>query len=172
VLRNPVWSLPPVTPSPSPTPYDKYSSQAPPTVFHAAPDMEALLPDTIDGRPVIKESRTGVEGLTDDDPALKAFGKQPADLGAASGSVKPTDDRTAIFVGVLRLVGVPGEQLMAFELEQASGAKVSRVSLGGHEVTYVDYGAWPIWMYATGELVYQVGMTDEATAAAFFATLP
>jgi hypothetical protein len=49
---------------------------------------------------------------------------------------------------------------------------VSRVSLGGHQVTLVEYGAWPVWMYATGDLVYSIGLAGEATAAAFFAPLP
>jgi hypothetical protein len=174
VLGNPVFSLPPgETPTPSPTPYDKYASQEPLPTFHADPAMEALLPDTLDGRPVTKESRTGVEaGKTETDPMLKAFGKQPADYADSTGTLMPTGDQPGGSVGVFRLRGVPGDQLLAFWLAQMPEAKVSKVTLGGHEVTYVEYGAWPTWMYATGDLVYAVGLAGEETAAAFFAALP
>ena len=174
VLGTPVFSLPPgETPTPSPTPYDKFASQEPLPTFHADPALEALLPDAIDGRPVTKESRTGVEaGKTDTDPQLKAFGKQPADYADATGTLMPTADQPGGILGVYRLRGIPGDQLLAFWLAQMPDAKVSQVTLGGHEVTYVEYGAWPVWMYATGDLVYGVGLADEATAAKFFAALP
>ena len=174
VLGNPVVSLPPgVTPRPSPTPFDKNATPGPSTPAHADPALEALLPATINGRPVTKESRTGVEaGKTDNDPLLKAFGKQPADYADATGTLMPTDDQAAAILGVSRLRGVPGDQLLAFQLAQMPDAKVSRVSLGGHEVTYVEYGAWPVWMYATGDYVYAVGLAGEETAATFFAALP
>lgn len=174
VLASPVFSLPPgETPTPSPTPYDKLGSQAPLPTFHADPALEALLPNTIDGRSLTKESRTGVEaGKTDTDPLLKAFGRQPADYADATGTLMPTEDQPAGSFGVYRLRGVPGDQLLAYELAQMPDAKVSKVTLGGHEVTYVEYGAWPVWMYATGDLVYAVGLAGEATAATFFAGLP
>ena len=49
---------------------------------------------------------------------------------------------------------------------------MSTVSLAGHVVTYVEYGAWPVWYYPTGELLYAIGLSDEATATRFFAKLP
>jgi hypothetical protein len=174
VLGNPVVSLPPgVTPAPSPTPYDKYGSPEPMPTFHSDPSLEALLPDSVDGRTVTKESRTGVDmGMTDTDPMLKPFGKHPADMATGSGTAKPTETRAALLVGVTRLRGVPADQLMAVQLEQMPDAKVSTVSLGGREVTYVEYGAWPVWLYPTGELLYAVGLADEATATKIFAALP
>ena len=141
--------------------------------FHADPALEALLPDTLDGRPVTKESRTGVEaGKTDGDPMLQQFGKQPADYASATGPSSRRRTGPRRILGVSRLRGVPGDKLLAFQLAQMPDAKVSQVTLGGHEVTYVEYGAWPTWMYATGDLVYGVGLAGEETAAAFFAGLP
>jgi hypothetical protein len=174
VLGAPVFSLPPgATPTPSPTPYDKSASPEPVPTFHAAPGMEALLPDAIDGRIVTKESRTGVEaGKIDTDPLLKAFGKGPADYADATGTLMSTENQAPGSLGVYRLRGVSGDQLLAFRLAQIPDAKVSKVTLGGREVTYVEYGAWPVWLYATGDLVYGVGLADEATAATFFAALP
>ena len=174
VVGSPVFSLPPgETPTPSPTPYDKFGSPEPMPTFHADLEMEALLPDTIGGRPVDKESRTGVDlGMGGEDPILKAFGKSPADFASATGNVMPTEDQPAATLSVIRLRGVPGDQLLAFQLEQMPDAKVSTVSLGGHDVTYVEYGAWPVWMYVTGDLLYGVGLAGEAAAAEVFAALP
>ena len=174
VLGNPVVSLPPgVTPTPSPTPCDKYGSPGPMPTFHADPALEALLPDSVDGRAVTKESRTGVDmGMTDGDPLLAAFGKRPADWATASGMAMPTPDKPGFSVGVYRLRGVPAELVLAFQLKQMPDAKVSQVSLGGREATYVESGAWPVWLYATGDLLYGVGLADEATAARVFAALP
>jgi hypothetical protein len=84
----------------------------------------------------------------------------------------PTANQPAGSIGVYRLRGVPGDQLLAFELAQVPDAKVSKVTLGGHEVTYVEYGAWPVRLYAAGDLVYGVGLAGEETAATFFAALP
>jgi len=174
VLGSPVFSLAPgETATPSPTPFDKLGSQPPMPTPHAAPAMEALLPDAIGGRPVTKVSDTGAgSGMTDSAPMLKAFGKHPADLEFATGAIEPTETSPAASLAVMRLHGVSGEQAMAFTIKEMPDAKVSRVSLGGHAVTLVEYGAWPVWMYATGDLVYSIGLAGEATAAAFFAPLP
>jgi hypothetical protein len=57
-------------------------------------------------------------------------------------------------------------------LDAMPEAKVSTVSLGGREVTYVEYGAWPVWYYASVDVVYAVGLAGEVLAAEFFASLP
>jgi hypothetical protein len=171
---TPVFSLAPgETPTPEPTPFDKNASPAPSVAIHVAPELEALLPEMLGGRPVEKESMTGTEaGATPDDPILAAFGKQPSDLAAAQGIVKPGDGQPAALLAVQRLEGVSGDALLAAMLDAMPEAKVSEVSLGGHEVTYVEYGAWPVWYYATGDVVYAVGLAGEAAAAEFFASLP
>jgi hypothetical protein len=171
---TPVFSPPPgETPTPPPTPFDKLATPAPSIALHAVPDLEALLPDVLDGREVQKESRTGVEaGMTGDNPILAAFGRQPADLATAQGQVMPGNARSGAVIGVQRLVGIPGDRLLAAILETMPDAKLSQVTLGGHQVTLVEYGAWPVWMYPAGELVYSIGLADEATAAEFFSALP
>ena len=164
---------PTATSTPSPTLSDKSGSPQPTATFHSDLDLEALLPDTFDGRPVSKESRTGVDmGTTDANPILSKFGKHPADLAAASGSAGPTTNQAALSIGVQRLRGVPAGDVLAVQLEQIQDAKVSTVSLAGHVVTYVEGGAWPVWYYPTGELLYAIGFSDEATATRFFAKLP
>jgi hypothetical protein len=168
VTGNPVVSLPPgVTMPPSPTPYDKWASTAPtsPTPApHADAALEALLPDSVDGIALAKLSQTGEQrGMTDADPLLAAFGKHPADLVIASA----TPSKPPLFgIGVERLRGVPADQLLAVVLKQMPDAKVTRTSLGGRQVTYVEYGAWPVWYYATGDLLFSVAGQQETVAAA------
>jgi hypothetical protein len=171
---TPVFSpAPGETPGPEPTPFDKGGSLEPVAPVHAVPELEALLPDALGGRPVEKESMTGADsGATPDDPVLAAFGRQPSDLEMALGTVKPGDGQPAAVLAVRRLQGVPGDALLAAMLDAMPEAKVSEVSVGGREVTYVEYGAWPMWYYASGDVVYGAGLAGEAAAAEFFASLP
>lgn len=174
VLGNPVVSLPPgVTPTPSPTPFDKWASPPPmppmsPTpASHGDLALEALLPDSIDGRVLTKTSGTGEQmGMTDPDPILTAFGKHSSDLADATAFATPTANEPMLIIAVDRLRGVPADQLLVAMLERMPDAKVSRTSLGGHEVTYVVYGAWPVWYYATGELLYGVAGAEQDVAKA------
>jgi hypothetical protein len=168
VLGNP--SLPPgATPTASPTPFDKEGSPAPNPTYHSDVALEALLPDDVDGVALVKESRTGEQlGMTDNDPILKPFGKHPADFARASAS---STQPPMLAVGVTRLRGIPGAQLQAAMLAAIPDAKVSRSTLGGRPVTYVEYGAWPVWFYATGDYVFQL-VADEATVASVVAVLP
>ena len=166
-------AAPGVTATGSPTLLDEAGSPQPAATFHSDLDLEALLPDTFDGRTISKESRTGVDmGATDANPILGAFGKHPADLAAASGTAEPTANQSALSIGVQRLRGVPAGDVLAAQLEQIPDAKVSTVKLAGHDVTYVEYGAWPVWYYPAGELLYVIGFSDEATATRFLAKLP
>lgn len=174
VLGNPVVSLPPgVTLPPSPTPFDKWASPgaspAPMPTFHGDPALEALLPDSVDGVALTKESRTGAQmDVTDGDPILTPFGKHPADLASATAiATQPP----LLIVNVVRLRGVPADQLLAAVLEFIPDDAVSHTSLGGRPVTYVVSGAWPFWYYATGELLYGVAGMEEA-AATVLAGLP
>ncbi|MGD0123114.1 MAG: hypothetical protein ABSC46_11205 [Candidatus Limnocylindrales bacterium] len=168
VLENPVESLAPgATPKPSPTPYDKFASVPPilPTpATHSDPELEALLPDSIGGVALTKSSISGEQmGLTDGDPLLSRFGKHPADLASATA----TASHQLLMVGVERLRGVPADQLLSAMLEALpSGGTVSHTSLGGHQMTYVVSGAWPVWYYPTGELLYGfVGSEDDVVRA-------
>jgi hypothetical protein len=157
----------------SPMLLDKAGSPQPAATFHQDLDLEALLPDTFDGRTISKESRTGVDmGATDANPILSAFGKHPTDLAAASGTAEPTANQSGLSIGVQRLRGVPAGDVLAAQLKQSPDAKVSTVKLAGHDVTYVEYGAWPVWYYPAGELLYVIGISDEATATRFLARLP
>jgi hypothetical protein len=110
--------------------------------------------------------------MTNADPILAAFGKRPADLAVAQGLVRPGENLPAALLGVERVRGVSGDRLLAAILTTMPDAKVSRVTLGGHRVTLVESGAWPVWLYAASDAVYSVGLAGEPAAAEFFAALP
>lgn len=173
VTGTAVASLPPgVTMPPSPTPFDKLNppSEPPPTPApHAAPELEALLPDRVGDVALLKSSQTGVEmGLAADDPILQQFGKQPADI--ASATAMPARP-PLLAVGVTRLRGVSAADLLAAQLSQVPAEAVSETSLAGRPATYVTYGAWPVWYLAAGDLLYAIVGTEEQ-AAEVAAALP
>jgi hypothetical protein len=146
------------------TPFDKFASVAPMPVQHDAPELEALLPDEMDGVAMEKESHTGTGmGLTEDDVRLARFGKHPNDY--ASAQAQPATP-PLFLVGGERLDGVPGEELLAVILEQMPEAEVTQVEMAGREVTQVIYGAWPVWYLPQGELLYGFAADPERTAAA------
>jgi hypothetical protein len=166
VLASPVVSLPPgATPSPTPTPYDKYASNEPEPAprEHGAPALEALLPDSVDGALLAKESRTGVGmGLTPADSLLAPFGKAPADLATATAaSTAPP----MLIVMIIRLDGVAGRDLLTVMLEDIPADEMSAVVLNDQPVTYVMHGAWPVWYWAAGESVFGVAATSQEVVA-------
>jgi hypothetical protein len=172
VLGSPTASLPPgATPTPSPTPYDKWTSPEPePTpVSHADPALEARLPDSVDGTVLSKTSHTGAQlGMTDADPLLSAFDRRPADLAMATATPR---EPPLVIVSVMRLRGVPADDLLAAVLADVPDAEVSRVELAGRTVTYVEAGAWPVWYDPRGEYLYGVTAIDEATVGRILALL-
>jgi hypothetical protein len=170
VTGNPVVSMAPgTTPTPSPTPFDKFASTEPMQVTHNAPELEALLPDSAGGLALSKQSSRGdLAGMTATDPILARFGKQPSDYAAAQAS---PNQPPLLIIAVERLTGVAADDLLAAKLKLMPDAEVSRVQLGGHAVTYVMYGAWPVWYYPSGSLLYGVAGLEDRVAAVL-QTLP
>jgi hypothetical protein len=168
VTGTAVASLPPgVTMPPSPTPFDGLNPPPEPpatAVPHAAPDLEALLPDVIGSVALQVSSQTGVEmGLAADDPILARFGKQPADLATATAM---PDRPPLLAVEVTRLRGVSAADLLAAQLSQVPAEEVAEMSLAGRPAVYVTHGAWPIWYLPEGDLLYAMVGTEEQAAEA------
>jgi len=136
--------------NPVPTPSDSIPvSCEPVSADHACPALEALLPDSVEGYPLTKESHMGL-------------GKDP-DLMFALGW--PSIAGRIISVWVQRLDGVSGGELLAATLEGMGGAGVSQTSLGGREVTLVTGGTVPVWYYATDDLLFLIQATGQDTVA-------
>ena len=173
VTGNAVASLPPgATIPPSPTPFDKLNPPSEPPATpapHAAPDLEALLPDRVGDVVLQKSSQTGaLMGLDATNPILAPFAKQPADLETATAMpARPP----LLIVGVTRLRGVPAEDVLAEILTQVPGDEVTQTSLAGRPATYVTHGAWPVWYVTSGELLFGIAGI-EAQAEEIAASLP
>jgi hypothetical protein len=171
---TPVFSpAPGETPTPAPTPFDKFATPVP---FHGAAALEALLPDSLGDLPMEKESMTGVEaGMANGSQLLDALGKQPSDYTTARGIVRPREQKPPAMFSVERVEGVAGEDLLAALVATASGvtaSRASRVSLGGRDVTRIDVGGGlAYWLSASGDLVFGA-VAEEAMAEEFFRGLP
>jgi len=149
---------------------------------HDAPEMEALLPLELSGTALQFQSWTGDEILADDafgtslSTFLASAGKTAVDLRIAQ-AVDPTqalDSR----IGVYRVAGVEANALRdaliaAWKVDRPE-IVVSQVTLGGTDVTKVDFGVdYPAsYLYLQGDLVYDIGTSDEAIATATLAALP
>ena len=150
--------------NPVPTPSDSIPvSCEPVSADHACPALEALLPDSVEGYPLKKESHTADQIYERPDPRLVGLGKEPADLTIAFGW--PSIAGRIISVWVQRLDGVSGGELLAATLEGMGGAGVSQTSLGGREVTLVTGGTVPVWYYATDDLLFLIQATGQDTVA-------
>jgi hypothetical protein len=142
-------------------------------VSHTAPGLEALLPGTIDGRRLEKGSATGavvLAGNSDFSSALRRIlagsGKQPSDLLFANAQ----DQTGRLEVGVFRVRGLAApalrDAIVRSSRPNAPGLAVSRVVLGGTNVTKVVYpGGSTLYLYANDGVVYYIGAQDEALAA-------
>ncbi len=170
VTGNPVVSLAPgSTATPSPTPFDKNASMEPAATPHDAPELEALLPDHVGSIDLDKTSTAGIEGGTADDPILSKLGKTGADFASATAQ---SSSPPLFMMGVERLNGIAGSELLAAILAQMPDAEVANRSLAGRDVTYVMSGAWPVWYFAEGEILYAIAAIDESQVAAGIKALP
>lgn len=147
---------------------------------HAAPDLEAVLPNDIAGTPVSKVSFSG-ETLTTSGvlgPALRALGKQPSDAAAAlsGGDTGPV----TITMAAIRVNGVSAAALLqaltvAGAAAPSAQSSIGTLTLGGKQVTTVTNGgssATTTYAYASGDILYTANGTDQTQLGEFFGKLP
>ena len=157
-----------------------------------APELEAILPKTIgDKTPgaspgatvpltIDSASATDVFGQDPSSRALaariRAFGKTLDDLQVAQAF----DETGAVDVAILgfRLPGADGAKLRSAILETwlsstAEGVKTTTPTLGGKQVTKVDYGDGSAfeYVYSQGDVVIDIETSDEAIATEVIAGL-
>jgi hypothetical protein len=146
---------------------------------HAAPDLEALLPDDIDGTPLRKGSTTGavVFGGNAFGDVLKRFlakhEKTPDDLRFANAQAS----RRELELGVFEVRGLAASALrraiVSGSRPNAPGLAVSQSALADKRVTKLVYpGGTTLYLYDHGELVYYVGTQDESLAGQVMERFP
>ena len=170
-------------PSPRPSPAHSVSPTAPGlTGRHADPELEALLPETLGGVTLIRESQRGTE-LSTRSPALESFladlGRSLDDFSLASaynggGSLKAE-------VGAWRIRGADPTLLLdgftgTVQASSATPLPVTSLELAGRTVTRIgeegDLTRGPLYAYTLGEVILFVQTPDVELAAEAIGKLP
>jgi len=167
----------------SPDPADLVDpSEEPEVIPHDAPELEAVLPTTVNGVALQTKSAAGADLITEDayGESLKAFltsvGKAPADLHWAQA----IDDAGALdgVFNVWSVAGVDGTKLRDTLVEAWKAdypdLKVTDVTVDGQAMQSVvfDTETPPSYLYVRGEQFYDIWTGDAKIAAAGIAALP
>ncbi len=182
------------SPSPSPSPSPSSSATVAPSSVapspapsesaarHADPALEALLPETLGGVALLRESQHGTDLGQQSDPLdtmLAGLGKTLADFTIASAYSANGDVEAQ--VGAWRIDGAsPDKLLPAFvtvvQSSSATKLTVTELTLGGHEVTQIggpgELAQGPLYAYAKDDTLLFVQTTDPELAKEALAALP
>lgn len=167
------------------TPSDEVASDAPseePSAA-AAPELEARLPTRVNGTALTVDSVLGTELFGEDQSsraitaALRAEGKTAADVSFAQAyDEAQAADLSMFAVSVAGLSDAKTKALVLNAWLAASGAGVEQtaVTLGGKELTRIDYGDDKAKDYVLAEdgAVIVITTADEALATAAVTALP
>lgn len=153
----------------------------------SAPELEALLPDEIDGTEVVKFSMGGPELMADQegsgvDPEFIAFlerlGAQPDDISIAF-AFSFTEAGDSAGIGAFRVEGASSEDLeREFMATMETGGEVvdwQSASVGGKDVQTAadpDTEGSFVYIYTVGDIVFFVTTPDEDVAAELLEPLP
>jgi len=180
-LRPPSAAVAVASPSDEPLPSDDASLE-PPIESHEVDELEALLPATLNGTSLTRESWTGETILGDDNwsTSLTSFltkaGKAPTDL-QASQAYDPAGSLD-LSAGAFRVAGVKATDLRDAMIGAWKGdypdLKVSSTTIGGLQVTTGDFGDGSVntYWYVRDDVVFDIETGDAAIAKAALAALP
>lgn len=158
------------------------SSVPPLADTHDAPGMEVLLPTQLSGTALQHQSWTG-DTILGDDTFSTAMNKFLTDAGKTSQDLRvgqaydPTQGLDAT-ITAYSVPGVKGTTIRDALITAWKGdypdLKVTTLTLGGKQVTKVDFGQDAIasYLYVQGDDVFDIETTDEALATAALAALP
>lgn len=158
------------------------ASDEPPVESHDVADLEGLLPATLNGTSLTRESWTGDTILGDDSwsTSMTAFltssGKTAADLQASQAYDQAGG--LDLSAGVFRVAGLDGEALRDAMIAAWKGdypdLKTASTTIGGLAVTTGDFGDGGIaaYWYVRDGVVFDIESSDPAIAAAALAALP
>ncbi len=169
------------SPGPSETAGAEASPSAPPD--EAAPELVALLPTKIAGTALARDSAAGADVLGDDSlsralaAALRSLGAKVDDLRVAQAYDET--DTLDLYLLAFGVTGVSGAKLEPVILRTwlsagEDGVTTKTATVGGKEITTVDYGDGGSMAYVrtTAEAVVILQTADEALAAEVVASLP
>ena len=127
--------------------------------FTSDEELEALLPDSIGGQPVIKQSVSGQAfidmgmGAAFED-ILGEVGASPSDLSVAIGS------GGTLILFAYRVEGQSAEQVfggLEAALQAGGGGTVSEINVGGRTLSQVTAAAETTYIYLAGDVVFVIG---------------
>jgi hypothetical protein len=163
-------AIPSVGPSASPAP-----------VSHVAPDLEALLPKTVEGVAMTSQSVSGTAALGTDATSqslitsLGKLGKTAADLEIAESHDVTGALQVRLFA--FRVKGVSGTDLAAavvtsWMTNTTQTPTRSTVTIAGHKLTKVGYPQGPAdYVYGNASVAFDVETTDETLVAKVLALI-
>jgi len=142
-------------------------------LLNQAPDLEAKLPSTACGGPVIKESYAGdTSAAASANPMLGAFGAL-AGSGASVAFALAIPASTATCSEsffAYRIQGTNSTMLATVLAAMAAGG--SQVSLGGKTVTKIPSGGESVYFYVNGDTLFGVSGATDAEAAQALSAMP
>ena len=150
-------------------------------VSHAAPELEALLPASINRVKLRKGSATGAGVFGGDafsremTQILRQAGKAPADLRFANA--QDPRGRLELEIGVFEVPGMSAARLkdaiVTSSRPNAPGLIAEPSTLGGKPVTAVVYpGGTVLYLYEHGGRVFYIGTQNKALATRAIGLLP
>jgi hypothetical protein len=158
--------------SPGPSASTASPSQSAAAVSHVAPDLEALLPHSVDGTALSSQSVVGTTALGNDTTSqsliasLEKLGKTSADLEIAEAH-DPTGTLALRLFG-FRAKGVKASDLAAAIVESwmasaLSAPKRSDVTIAGQKQSRVAYSQGPVdYVFERNGVVFDIETTDES----------
>jgi hypothetical protein len=150
-------------------------------VSHSAPDLEALLPQAVNGTALTSQSVAGTAALGTDATSqsliasLTKLGKTPANLDIAE-----SHDATGTLpmrVFAFRVTGVTGTDLAAavvtsWMANTSQTPTKSAVTIAGHKLTKVSYPQGPAdYVYGTATIAFDIETTDDTLVPKVLALL-
>lgn len=143
----------------------------------AAADLEALIPDTVGGLVLQKQSMAASEFLVapESDPATIKFiedlGVSPSDVSIAFGFGFSTDTSSSLVMFVFRAAGAETGRLVSVFKEATDASRDSPLTwsstqVAGKQVEVSAQGDSTIYLYATGDTLFFISGDDASTAEA------
>jgi hypothetical protein len=147
-------------------------------VAGAAGDLEALLPDEINGNKLMKTSfdgaSLGASGVGIDTgalgPLLKKYGKSVSDVRMALATTAAEGGAPAAMVVALQIKGVPAAELMT--LTGSTTQNLKKTTIAGKDVLATDAGGFSVVVYPKDDLMFEIVLADAATTEAILSKLP